>query len=499
MSWPNSARSDEAQPSYCLSSRPNFCQRACVSLNSWPPRPLTSIFSSLSRRSVLLELGLLLDVDVLLAVLHPVERRLGDVDVAVLDQVRHLAEEEGEDQRADVGAVDVGVGHHHDLVVARPLDVELLADAGADRGDQRLDLGVGEDLVDPVLLDVDDLAAQGQDRLGVAVATLLGRAAGRVALDDEQLRQGRVAHRAVGELARQRGVLERRLAPREVTRLAGRLSRAGGLDGLGDDLPRLARVLLEELGQAAVDGRLHEALDRRVAELGLGLALELRVLDLHGDDRGEPLAHVLALEVGVLLLELALLARVGVDRPGQGGAEAREVRAALVRVDVVGEREQVLLVGGVPLEGDLHLADVAPVGHVDDLLVQGVARALGVEVLDEVDDAAVVLEADLVALAALVAEVDPQAAREERHLAEALLEDGALVVDRLEDLEVRQEGDLGAGLVGLRALLQRRRGACRARSSASTRWPSRHTVRSSRSESALTTDTPTPCRPPETL
>ena len=40
---------------------------------------------------------------------------------------------------------------------------------------------------------------------------------------------------------------------------------------------RLGRVLLEELGQALVDGGLDEALDRRVAELGLGLALELRV------------------------------------------------------------------------------------------------------------------------------------------------------------------------------------------------------------------------------
>ena len=41
---------------------------------------------------------------------------------------------------------------------------------------------------------------------------------------------------------------------------------------------RLGRVLLEELGEPLVDGRLDEALDRRVAELGLRLALELRVV-----------------------------------------------------------------------------------------------------------------------------------------------------------------------------------------------------------------------------
>ena len=37
------------------------------------------------------------------------------------------------------------------------------------------------------LLDVEDLAAQRQHRLRVAVAALLGRAAGGVALDDEDL------------------------------------------------------------------------------------------------------------------------------------------------------------------------------------------------------------------------------------------------------------------------------------------------------------------------
>src|SRR5918911_667871 len=49
--------------------------------------------------------------------------------------------------------------------------------------------------------------------------------------------------------------------------------------------PPLARVLLEELRKSLVHGRLDKPLDRRVAELGLGLPLELRIGDLHGDDR----------------------------------------------------------------------------------------------------------------------------------------------------------------------------------------------------------------------
>src|SRR3982750_3784525 len=55
------------------------------------------------------------------------------------------------------------------------------------------------------------------------------------------------------------------------------------------------------------------------------------------EDRGEPLAHVLALEVVLLLLQEALVARVLVDRRGERGAEAGEMRAAFGRVDVVGE------------------------------------------------------------------------------------------------------------------------------------------------------------------
>ena len=77
----------------------------------------------------LLELRLLLDVALLRADLHAVERRYGDVDVPALDELLHLAVEEGEDERADVRAVDVGVGHDDDPVVAQLLEVELLADA----------------------------------------------------------------------------------------------------------------------------------------------------------------------------------------------------------------------------------------------------------------------------------------------------------------------------------------------------------------------------------
>jgi hypothetical protein len=67
-----------------------------------------------------------LQVQLFLAGLDLVQRRLGDVDVAALHQLGHLAVEEGQQQRADVRAVHVGVGHDDDAVVAQLGDVEVV-------------------------------------------------------------------------------------------------------------------------------------------------------------------------------------------------------------------------------------------------------------------------------------------------------------------------------------------------------------------------------------
>jgi hypothetical protein len=55
-----------------------------------------------------------------------VQRRLGDEEVAAVDQLAHLTVEECQQQRADMRAVDVGVRHDDDLVVAQLVGVELL-------------------------------------------------------------------------------------------------------------------------------------------------------------------------------------------------------------------------------------------------------------------------------------------------------------------------------------------------------------------------------------
>ena len=197
-------------------------------------------------------------------------------------------------------------------------EVEVLgADAAAERRDHRLDFVAAQHLVEARLLDVQNLALERQDRLEAAIAPLLGRPSGRLALDDVQLAERRIALLAVGQLAGQRAAVERALAADEIAGLASRFARPGGVDRLADDPPGDAGVLLEIRAELVVDDRLDDALDLGVAELGLGLPLELRMRNLDADDAGEPLANVVAGDALLQILGEIVLRRVEVDRAGR--------------------------------------------------------------------------------------------------------------------------------------------------------------------------------------
>ena len=234
-----------------------------------------------------------------------------------------------------------------------------------------LDRVAAQHLVEAGLLDVQDLAADRQDRLEAPIAPLLGRAAGRVALDDVDLALRRIALLAVGQLARQRAAVERTLAADQIAGLAGRLARARRVDRLLDDALGDDRVLFEERAEPIVDDRLDDALDLGVPELGLGLPFELRLRNLDADDAGQALADVVTADVLLEVLRQVVAGRVGVDRARQRGAEPGEVRAAFVGVDVVGERVHQLGVAVVPLQRDLDLDAVLLALHVDGLVVDG--------------------------------------------------------------------------------------------------------------------------------
>ncbi len=365
-----------------------------------------------------------------------------------LDQLLHLPVEEGEQQRADMRAVNVGVGHDDDLVIAELAEIELVvADAGAERGDERSYLGARQHLVEARPLDIEDLAAQGEHGLEGAVARLLGAAAGRVALDQEQLGLGGIALLAIGELAGKRGEVERALAAGELAGFSRGLARGRRLDDLLNDVARLARILLEPARQRVG----HDALDHgahfRGHELVLGLAREFGIGHLDRKHASEPLAGVVAGQRHLLLLGDAGLRGIGVHGAGQRRAEARKMRAAVALRDVVGEAEHVLVVAVVPPQRGLDGNFLLLLRHDDRLLDQRVLGAI--EVAHESAQAPLVTHLlELRLDAAIVRQQDAHARIQERKLAQAMLERRIVELDHGEGLAARHEGDARAGLGG---------------------------------------------------
>ena len=137
-----------------------------------------------------------------------VEWRSGYVDVALLDEFFHVAEEECQNQRGYVCAVHVGIGHDDDFVVAQLFDVQCFAvffgaDGYAESGVDVAYLFAFERFVEHGFFDVQNFASQWQNGLERAVAAAFGRSAGRITFDEEQFADGGVFARAVGKFAGQ--------------------------------------------------------------------------------------------------------------------------------------------------------------------------------------------------------------------------------------------------------------------------------------------------------
>ena len=315
---------------------------------------------------IVIKRRLVLQVDFGLAARDLIKRRFGDIEMTCVDQVRHLPEEEGQKQCADVGAVHIGVRHDDDLVIPQFRQIEFVTpDPGAQRRDERADLVGRQHPVEARPFDVQDLAPKRQHRLVLALASLLCRAAGRVTLDDEQFRQRRVLLLAVGQLARQAGDVHGGLAARQFPGLARRFTRQRGLDDLADDQPGFGGMLLEPLAQLFV----HQVFDRGPHlgrnQLVLGLGRKLRIRHLDRQDAGQPFAGIVAGEVDLFLLRDPRGLRIGVDRAGQRAAKACKMGAAITLGNVVGKGQHSFVVAVVPPQRHFHPDAAAFADNVD--------------------------------------------------------------------------------------------------------------------------------------
>jgi hypothetical protein len=53
----------------------------------------------------------------------------------------HLPEKKGQEQGADMGTVNIGIGHYYDLMVSQLFNIKIIfADAGAQGRDDLLDI-----------------------------------------------------------------------------------------------------------------------------------------------------------------------------------------------------------------------------------------------------------------------------------------------------------------------------------------------------------------------
>ena len=245
-----------------------------------------------------------------------------------------------------MGAVRVGVGEDADLAVAQA--VASCPSRDRPRGPRRCrappaSRAPREGSTSQVFR---ILPRSGRIAWNSLLARLLGRAAGRVALDQEELGEAEVLAGAVGELAGQGGAGGHRLA---LDLLAGAQARLGAVDRQAGDPLGVGRVLVEPEGEGVLGDAGDEG--RRLArgEALLGLAGELRVLHPHREDVAAARPDVLRRELDAARQQVAELAELA-DGVGQAGAEAVDVRAPLRRRDQVDvalahARRRLLLLG----------------------------------------------------------------------------------------------------------------------------------------------------------
>ncbi len=239
---------------------------------------------------------------------------------------------------------------------------------------------------------------------------------------------------------------------------------------------------------------------RTSEETSLSLVCEENFGSAHLDRQhgGQALAAIVAGQRDLFLARDAAGFGIAGDLARQRAAEAGEMRAAVALRNVVGEAQHGLVVAVVPPQRAFD-GDAVALGLDDDRL-RNQRRLVAVEIFDERLDAALV--AHLLALLDRVAHVgehDGDAGIEEGELAQPVLQRREIELRHGEGLLRRQERHLGAALVARRADHGERRHRSPSRNSMKCSWPSRQIVSLSQLDSALTTETPTPCRPPETL
>ena len=225
-------------------------------------------------------------------------------------------------------------------------------------------------------------------------------------------------------------------------------------------------MLLKVLIHGRGSGLRHSGGGLRVTQLGLGLSLELRLGDLHGDHSRQTLTEILRSKVTLELREKIVLLGIVLQRARKTHLETLKMGTTLYGVDVVDVGIYLLGESVVVREGDVdrdHLVILHTHRLRDEL------RRAGVKIFNELlqtvlrieDVPAVVLPACRLGVAILVGDIfidqlpligdgDPDAFVQVGELAHPGGE-GVILVDigLREYGRVRMEGDDGSGVIAV--------------------------------------------------
>ena len=288
------------------------------------------------------------------ALTHTVQWWLRDVHITGIQNWTQVTVNQRQQQCPNVRAVDIGIGHDNQLVVAGLANVKVLTEAGAHGREQRPDFFVGQNAFHAGLFNVQNLPPNWQDGLRQTTPTTLSGTAGGVPFDDEQFGDFWVLAGVIRQLPRQAGNFQSALAPRHFTRPLSSQTRLACEHCLVDDELGVSRVLHQVLVEVLAEHAVRDRPRIRVTKLGLGLSFKLRVRVLDGDNRGHPLTHVIPRQRVVVRLQRPTLAGVSVDDTGERRLEPGLMCPTFVGVDVVGKSQQLTRKAIRVLQGDFN-------------------------------------------------------------------------------------------------------------------------------------------------
>ena len=217
--------------------------------------------------------------------------------MALFDQFRHETVQERQHQGINVSAVDIGIGHDDDLVVAQFGDIEIVVDSGSECRNHRFDLGIRINFIETCLLYVQNFSTQRQDCLRCTASCGFCGTTRGISLNQEDLTVFRILVGTVCQFSRQGHAIQCGFSSRQVTRFSCGLSGTLGKQGFFDNRLCNSRVLLQEQFELCAHDIIDSSSRLAVSEFLLRLALELRLLDFDADNRRHTLADVFSGQV----------------------------------------------------------------------------------------------------------------------------------------------------------------------------------------------------------